>query len=75
MAAERVPMTWQVKPRRWSDLAERTRAQYGAIIVSYGGTVAARGGFRSYRVAELCAHSVRSEVGVEADVELTDAQA
>jgi len=63
---------WQVRPRRWRELAETQRTHYGAIVASYGGKVAQlwNAHFRLYRVAEACAQSVRSQIGVEAEVEL-----
>jgi hypothetical protein len=72
MAREHVRMMWQVRPRGAAPFGGRRREQYGAIVASYGGTASASGGqFRRYRAAEACAGSVRSELGVETDVELT----
>jgi hypothetical protein len=71
MTEQSSSMTWQVRPRRWSDLVGGQRALYGEIVASYGGSFGERSGrFRRYRAAEACANSVRSELGVEIDVEL-----
>jgi hypothetical protein len=70
MTFECGPIHWQVQPRRPSDLSERERNRYAAIVASYGGMDRTQGGFRRYRVAEACARSIRSELGIETAIGL-----
>jgi hypothetical protein len=70
MITGHLPFSWQVEPRRPSDLNERDRQRYGEILASYGGSERGRLGVRRYRTAELCARSIGLALGVETTVAL-----
>jgi hypothetical protein len=74
MPTERTPMTWQIVTSEWGNLSAPQRTRYAAIVASYGGTDRVRGGFTRYRVAEACARSIRSELGLETVVDLGPAR-
>jgi hypothetical protein len=71
MQFETTPAMWNVEAMRWSELSEPDRTEFAAIVASYGGTDRQHGGFRRYRVAEVCARSIRTVLRVETTVRLT----
>jgi len=70
MALENMRITWQVQPAHWSDLSAPDKARYAEIVASYGGGAQQTARFRRYRAAELCAHSIRSVLGLEMTIGL-----
>jgi hypothetical protein len=63
-------LSWNVEPRNDSALSPQEQQRYRDIVASYGGTGDRRREFRRYRVAELCARSIRSALGVETTIDL-----
>jgi len=64
---------WSIEVPNWGQLPGAEQRSCSAIVEDYGGALNAsgHGRFRRYRTAEVCAHTLRSQFGVEPGLQLT----